>query len=538
MAAGDPVNRREFLAATGATLLTTACRNTTPPLPPGDLLGQDATLGHKLRDGSMPPPTQELRVPVLIAGGGIAGLSAAWWLQRNGFSDFLLLEGEREAGGNSRSGKNAVSAYPWAAHYLPIPGPEAEYTRLLLAELGVIKGDPRAEKPEYEERYLCAAPAERLFIHGRWQEGLTPQHGVPSSERAEFARFDELIRGWRARKGRDGKRAFALPMALSSSDPDILALDRISMYDWLISHNLTSPAVHWYTNYACRDDYGTNHKEASAWAGLHYFCARTGEAANTEHETVLTWPEGNGWLAARLQEKVAPRVRTGHWVWRIGTDNGHAWADVYLAQENRSVRYHTERLIWAGPMFQLPYVWPDAPESIRHSARAFTYAPWLVANLTLSAHPASDGGAEMAWDNVLYNSPGLGYINATHQNLQVRKGQTVFTYYRALSDRPPATVCADLLAANHASLTRQVMADLKPAHADLAQLVTRCDIWRWGHAMTRPTVEFVHGAARQRLANSGKGPILLAHADLSGLSIFEEAQYRGVTAARAVLAKI
>ncbi|SFN57949.1 Protoporphyrinogen oxidase [Formivibrio citricus] len=529
------MNRREFLAATGATLLATACRNTAPPLPPGELLGQDATLGHKLRDGSMPPPTEEKRVPVLIAGGGIAGLSAAWWLQRNGFSDFLLLEGEREAGGNSRSGKNAVSAYPWAAHYLPIPGVEAEYTRLLLAELGVIKGDPRAPKPEYEERYLCAAPAERLFIHGRWQEGLTPQHGVPSSERAEFARFDELIRGWRARKGRDGKRAFALPMALSSRDPDILALDRISMHDWLMSHNLKSPAVHWYANYACRDDYGTNHKEASAWAGLHYFCARTGEASNAEHETVLTWPEGNGWLATRLQEKVAPHIRTGHWVWRIGTDNGRAWADVYLAQENRSVRYHAERLIWAGPMFLLPYVWTDAPEAVRHSARAFTHAPWLIANLTLSAHPASDGGAEMAWDNVLYNSPGLGYINATHQNLQVRKGPTVFTYYRALSDRPPSAARADLLAADYTSLARQVMADLTPAHADLPQLVTRCDIWRWGHAMVRPTVGFVHGAARQQLASAGKAPILLAHADLSGLSIFEEAQYRGVMAAQAVL---
>lgn len=529
------MNRREFLAAGGAALLMSACNKNPPQLPAGDLLGADATLGHRLRDDSLPAVTETRETPLLIAGGGIAGLSAAWWLQRNGVTDFLLLEGEREAGGNSRHGQNSVSAYPWGAHYLPLPGTEARYTRLLLAELGVIKGNPDAEKPEYEERYLCAAPAERLFIHGHWQEGLTPQHGIPSSERAEYARFDALIRDWRQRKGRDGKRAFALPMALSSQDPDILALDRISLYDWLIAQQLHSPALHWYANYACRDDYGTDYREASAWAGLHYFCSRTGEARNAERETVLTWPEGNGWLAQRLIEKAAPQLRTGQWVWRIGHEGNKAWADVYLAQENRSVRYITPNLIWAGPQFLLPYIWPTAPQALRDSARACSYAPWLIANLTLSAQPASDGGAEMAWDNVLYNSPGLGYINASHQNLQVRKGPTVFTYYRALSDRSPAAARADLLAADHRQLTRLVMADLTAAHTDLPDLVRSCDVWRWGHAMVRPTVGFIHGAARQQLAAHRKGPILLAHADLSGMSLFEEAQYRGVMAAQAAL---
>jgi glycine/D-amino acid oxidase-like deaminating enzyme len=63
-----------------------------------------------------------VRVPVVIVGGGIAGLSAAWQLERGGFRDYVLLEMEREAGGNSRGGENAVSRYPWAAHYVPVPG--------------------------------------------------------------------------------------------------------------------------------------------------------------------------------------------------------------------------------------------------------------------------------------------------------------------------------------------------------------------------------------------------------------------------------
>lgn len=529
------MNRREFLTATGAALFVTACGKTTPPLPGGSLLGPDFNIGHKLRDGGIPESTENVRVPVLIAGAGIAGLSAAWWLQRNGQRDFLLLEGERATGGNARSGKNAVSAYPWGAHYLPIPGPEAVYTRLLLAELGVLKGDPAAIKPEYEARYLCAAPEERLFIHGRWQEGVSPQYGVPSSERTEFARFDELMRSWREKRGRDGKRAFAIPMALSSQDPAILALDRQSMRDWLLANNLKSQPLHWYVNYACRDDFGTDYHQTSAWAGLHYFCARTGESINAERETVLTWPEGNGWLAQRLAEKVAPHIRTGQWVWRIGSDQGRAWADVYLPQENRSIRYHANRLIWAGPVFQLPYVWPQASAVLRPQARALSHAPWLIANITLDAPPTQGEGAEMAWDNVLYDSPGLGYVVATHQNLSVHQGPTVLTYYRALSDREPIQARAELFAAQYSGLAQQVFDDLHPAHPDLREQARRCDIWRWGHAMVRPTVGFVHGQARQAFASISAGPILLAHADLSGFSLFEEAQYRGVMAAQAVL---
>jgi hypothetical protein len=57
---------------------------------------------------------------------------------------------------------------------------------------------------------------------------------------------------------------------------------------------------------------------------------------------------------------------------------------------------------------------------------------------------------------------------------------------------------------------------------------------RWGHAMTRPRPGFVWGEARQRLSNA-QDRVLFAHSDLSGYSIFEEANYRGVLAAERAL---
>ncbi len=72
---------------------------------------------------------------VVIVGGGISGLAAAWKLARSGFTDFRVLDLEPRAGGTAMWGDAPVTAYPWGAHYLPVPGPRARAARELLREL-------------------------------------------------------------------------------------------------------------------------------------------------------------------------------------------------------------------------------------------------------------------------------------------------------------------------------------------------------------------------------------------------------------------
>ena len=88
----------------------------------GRIHGEDAALGHLLRDGDLPSrKVDEAReADVLVVGAGVAGLSCAWRLRREGIAATILDSGE-SPGGNARSGKNAVSAYPWGAHYLRAP---------------------------------------------------------------------------------------------------------------------------------------------------------------------------------------------------------------------------------------------------------------------------------------------------------------------------------------------------------------------------------------------------------------------------------
>jgi hypothetical protein len=85
-----------------------------------------------------------------------------------------------------------------------------------------------------------------------------------------------------------------------------------------------------------------------------------------------------------------------------------------------------------------------------------------------------------------------------------------------------------------ATWAERILGDLSKPHPDIREIVARLDLMRWGHAMVRPVPGFVWGEARQRLERA-PDRVLFAHSDLSGYSVFEEANYRGVLAAERVL---
>ena len=527
------VSRRDFLRTVGAAALAGCAPAGKPPLPPGELLGMSHALGHRLRDGTFPAPSEFRRTGVVIVGAGISGLAAAWKLAKAGVDDFLLLDMEGAPGGTPRPGQSPLVACPWGAHYLPLPTREATAVRELLAELGVLHGDPAAVKPVYEERYLCATPQERVYRNGLWEEGLPPRRGVAAGEREQQRRFHERMEELKEMRGRDNRRAFGIPMELSSRDPGWRALDRISFSRWLNENGFTAPSLHWLANYATRDDYGTAHELTSAWAGLHYFACRNGEAAHAAPDSVLTAREANAWLVRGLASQAAGRIVTDALVWRIEESKSTVAVDVLFGA--KTVCFEARQLIWAAPAFVLPRVWPAMPGELKAAALAGDYAPWLTANLHLSDFPEERHGAPPAWDNVFYDSHGLGYVTATHQLIRRHLPGTVFTYYRALHDVTPAEGRRLLLETPREAWAEGILAELERAHPDIRRLTTRLDVFRNGHAMRRPVPGSLFHGQRQKLANFRHPRIALAHADLSGFSLFEEAQYRGVVAAERMI---
>ncbi len=160
------------------------------------------------------------------------------------------------------------------------------------------------------------------------------------------------------------------------------------------------------------------------------------------------------------------------------------------------------------------------------------YSPWLTANLTLERWPA-ERGFPPAWDNVIYDSPGLGYVVATHQSLRTVEERTVWTYYHAFAELSPEDARRELMKRDWAHWRDRILDDLARAHPDIRDCVSRIDILRLGHAMIRPSVGFLTVPDRARPKPLPR--FFHAHSDMSGLSLFEEAQYHGVMAAREAL---
>lgn len=526
-------SRRDFVATLlGAPVAWAACRAPAPRVPEGELLLPGKALGHRLRDGlGLQAPLGKgawQHTRVAIVGSGVAGLAAAWWLERAGITDVLVLELDDAVGGTSRSSASAVTGYPWGAHYIVAPRPQQTRLIALLAELGALDSGA-SEPPVGAEHALCREPEERLFYRGRWYEGLYLRAGATPADLAELERFQTEIARWVAFRDPLGRRAFDLPASLGSDAAEVTALDRQSFAGWLDALGLRSPRLRWLADYACRDDYGLIADDTSAWAGIGYFASRIAEPGD-EPQPVLTWPEGNGRLTAQLSRHLGPRLRLEHAV----MDIRQVGAEVELLVSTRagSAGIRAERVIVATPQLVTQRI--VAP--LRAGARppvTLDRGAWAVANLHLTGRPKSRrGDAELSWDNVLYSSPSLGYVVATHQGGRDH-GPTVLTWYYPFTG-DGQRVRRELDGASREDWAAVALADIARAHPDIYELCQRIDVAYWGHGMVRPRPGTVFDPAL-RAARAPLGHLHFAGSELSGVALFEEALDHGVRAAAEVL---
>ena len=548
MGQGAPVTlrRRAWLAA-AATAPLAACAPAQHEMT-GGFSGLALERGHRLRAAATPPPpaTPDVtrQVHTVIAGAGVAGLAAARALRQAGVDDLAVLELEDSAGGNARGARVQGMACPRGAHYLPVPGDNAPEVLDLLEELGLRQRV--AGRWQLDERHLCHSPQERLFFQGEWQEGLLPVAGVGAGTLSQYRRFGAAVEQLR-RAAR-----FAMPAARAPLAPVHAALDSRTFAAWLDTEGLDDPHLRTYLDYCCRDDFGAGTATVSAWAGIHYFASRHGfhapgddDGADPARDAVLTWPEGNGWLTQRLAAPLGARLRTGQVVLRIEDGRHGVRVDALDTATGRTERWLARQCVVALPVFVAARVVAQPPDLLRQAASRITYAPWLVANIAIDRPLHDRPGAAPAWDNVIHGSTGLGYVDASHQNLRTVPGATVLTWYLALGD--------NAVAARHALLNQPwthwrdtVLAELAPAHPDLPLRARHIDLTRYGHAMAipRPGLARFSNDFGQYPAKNGRfslskkdsyppfpvprqGRLLFAHSDWAGYSVFEEAFTRG-----------
>lgn len=515
----------------------------TPKAPIVNVFRPGMDFGHMVRDyAAIPEPNSTWSCDLIILGSGASALTAAWKLTKENQSNFILLEGPEPNGNNAGIDNNELH-YPTSAHYLALPSMESRHIREMLSDIGVLLGDPYIEKPEYDEMALIHAPEERLLNNGSWQESMLPKVDQDSK------RFFSLVERLSIAKGEDNKKLFAIPIIQSSNDSNWRKLDSLTFEQWLTENNYKSESLRWYLNYCARDDYGQGIDKISAWAGLHYFCSRAGHAKNAENGSVITWQDGLASLSNKLRAYVdfkrssimqpnnkekKPQIMSGS-VLQATEHKDHVELLVGSMINGifKTAKIFAKKVICAMPLYIASRVITDIETyGFAPHENMPTYAPWMVASFVLNQYPQEPKNTFLAWDNVVKEGDGLGYVVSTHQLIRAAKPErTAFTAYRPLDHDEPAIIRTWLIDAKEQDLVNLASSDLKLAYGSaLWQHLEQIDITLRGHAMAVPTPGYLSNNGLQALQKNNSR-ILFAHADLSGYSVFEEAAWWGYQAA-------
>ena len=128
------------------------------------------------------------RMPVVIVGGGIAGLSAAWRLQKRGFDRFVAARDERAGGRQLALGRERDDARIRGARTTcRFPGKRATYVRELFAELGVLKPDGT-----WEERYCAWRRRSGCSSTGDGRRASSRRSALTAGDREQFRRLGDV----------------------------------------------------------------------------------------------------------------------------------------------------------------------------------------------------------------------------------------------------------------------------------------------------------------------------------------------------------
>ncbi len=555
-----PINRRDFLRllAAGPTAGAVSSSLGCSPDPgmmqqpvrfAGSIRGEDPTACHLRVAGRPVLPPLEVTEPdsplrdVLIIGAGMSGLSAAWALHKAGVEDLLVLERADDIGGVSRGGHMMGAPCPWGAHYIGLPDPDSPVIMHLLSDLGVITDFTSDGHPIVEPRYRIHKPEANIY-HGQSSSvGFYPWALATHEDLVQMRAFRRHMYRWSRWRDPQGRPAFQLPVAYASPAEEVRRLDGITMAEYLDGEGFTSKLLRGYVDCRLTDEYGCVASEISAYVGTLFWAGTGGEhhvpGTRPSHIRAIAWPEGNMFLARRLAALLpAGAIRTGALVATVG-NVGQEVRVLELDQRTNRPRVHRARAcIFAAPKLRLDTIIPELVQAGRMEHQDLEYTPWLVANIMLSQCPEHDARS-LAWDNLLHGSWSLGFVNGQHFASPGKDSDDPFliTFYASFSGERRRVMRRDLLELPWATWARLITNELEHIMPDVRPSIQRMDVWRWGHGMVRPAPGLLWGGVREALCRP-LGHIHFAANDAGTLPLYEEAVYRGVSAAEEVLTEL
>lgn len=544
------ISRRRFLSGMGVVGLTPMCSGLDPLAwfqPARRFTGDDFEEAHRL----LMNPDEVLAgarieaepglFDVIIVGGGISGLAAAYWLRDD---DVLLLEREHESGGVAKSESWNGLEYALGAAYIIDPDPNAEDTHErrgfeLLKELDLRTEGEDLATDRNRRRRIGGDANHCVFTNGRV---LAPAE-VYSQRNRRF--FEHVL---------DSDQYPSIPPI---NETLVQQLDSISFEQFLqdlevqrkIYGRTVGPlsafgreAIEYYFWGA----FGTTAAETSAYHGLNFFAAEFGG--------ILIYPGGNAFIAKRLTEGIARRkprmVRTGAWVLRVEPSPDPQGYAVLAYEQGRVRRYHARAVIFASPLFLAPTIVRSLPDDQRRAIATLDYRSYVVANVLLGRRVdrifqlrgfrngyelTRVHGPEARGQSAEQISRKKVFSDAVVADFPVWRhaDKAVLTVYRP---HPYASGRVELTSRTYAEVEDDVRAAVFEAfsrHGLRAADIEDIRISRWGHPMIVARPGQLADGTMERAARPQPG-LFFAHTDVQGAPAYENALAAAMDAVDAV----
>ena len=469
-----PSNRRDFIKFVVAGSVAAGCpvdlSLLAAPAPAPAVDGEHNEICHEVRDGHhFPRPAATARHDIVIVGGGMSGLSCAWFLRDQ---DFLLLEKEDHWGGNAYLEEYSGQAFATGSAYT---SKKESGVMQLCKELGI-------------EALPIACPdgliLNREFVPHAWREGL-PHLPYPKVVRDSFRKFKED----------------ALKIDLTQRAKE---LDSRPLTDFLKGYAPELKA--WWDDYG-PSNWGATAADTSALVGLGDFQ----EFAGDEPDERATFTGGLGAISRALAKHLLAshgrHMLAG--ATTVAVEQGRSDVTVTYVHHGQVQAVTAKAAIMAAPKFITRRLVAGLPKAQDEAMRDMRYAPYPVVNVIFD-RPVFNGGYD-TW------CPGNAFTDVIVADWVVRKQpgyhqkNNILTFYTPLREKERVRLLTEEGARD---LAAQVLRDwqkvLPGSNVDPVQV----HIYRRGHPIfmsTPGTYTKLIPAARQPMER-----IFFANTDSTG----------------------
>jgi protoporphyrinogen oxidase len=407
------------------------------PVPQLD--GDHYEICHQVRDGhTFAKPPVSKRHEVVIVGGGISGLSAAYFLQTH---DFLLLEKEAHWGGNATLQDYEGQAYCTGSAF-DYAGTASDH---LARELGLAPLSIKCPDPTI---------VNGKWVADTWGAGLD-ELPYPASVRESFKNFRK-------------------DMLALAADKNQEQFDNVPLSKYLKAY---APEVkQWWDCYG-PSNYGAASDDTSTMVALDELKDMAGSA---EHDARITLPGGNATLALKLSEtlqaKFSERMIGGATI--VAVEPQKTEVHITYVQGNALHTVAAKFVVMATPKFITSRIVSGLSDDQTDAMRSFRFCPYLVIN--------------MIYDKPVYNRaydswcPGNTFCDVVvadwvmHDQPGYKQKNNILTFYTPVSELHRDKL---LQVAGCQRIAQNVLRDFQKLLPEFSPEPIEVHIYRRGHPM-------------------------------------------------------